>query len=142
MTGIDLYSFRALWQHYRARRHKRNTFNALAFEIDAEANHLALERELRMHAYRPARSICFISEGPKPREVFAADFRDRVVHHLLVSQLEKLYEPRFIHDSYACRKGGHACRQRSANGVSLPRVGNRTSQAAPYVASPEQSVTC
>ena len=46
-----------------------------------------------------------ITDGPKPPEVFAADFRDRVVHHLLVSQLEKLYEPRFIHDSYACRRG-------------------------------------
>ena len=45
------------------------------------------------------------SPRPKPREVFAADFRDRVVHHLLVSHQERIFEPRFIHDSYACRKG-------------------------------------
>ncbi len=69
MTGPDLYSFRALWRHYRAcRRNKRKTFNALAFEIDAEAKLLALGEELRMHAYRPGRSICFISDGPRPRE--------------------------------------------------------------------------
>jgi RNA-directed DNA polymerase len=37
--------------------------------------------------------------------VFAADFRDRVVHHVLVNHLEKIWEPIFIHDSYACRKG-------------------------------------
>jgi len=39
------------------------------------------------------------------REIFAADFRDRVVHHLLVGYLEPVYERMFIHDSYACRVG-------------------------------------
>jgi RNA-directed DNA polymerase len=102
----DLYSFRALWRHYRqCRRNKRNTINALVFEANAEANLLALQDELREHTYRPGRSICFITNGPKPREVFAADFRDRVVHHLLVSHQERVFEPIFIHDSYACRKG-------------------------------------
>jgi hypothetical protein len=44
------------------------------------------------------------------REIFAADFRDRIVHHLVVRELEKQWEPRFIFDSYACRKnkGIHA----------------------------------
>jgi RNA-directed DNA polymerase len=102
----DFYSFSALWRAYRAcRRNKRNTLNALAFEIDAEAELLALQNELRAHTYRPGRSICFVTDGPKPREVFAADFRDRVVHHLLVPHFEAVFEPRFIHDSYACRPG-------------------------------------
>jgi RNA-directed DNA polymerase len=106
VIGPDIYSFSALWRCYRqCRRNKRNTANALAFEMNAEANLLALSKELREHTYRPGRSICFITDGPKPREVFAADFRDRVVHHLLVSHQERIFEPRFIHDSYACRKG-------------------------------------
>ena len=104
--GPDLYSFRELWRQYRnCRRNKRNTINALAFEIDAEAGLISLQQELRDHTYRPGPSICFVTDGPKPREVFAADFRDRVVHHLLVSRLERVFEPRFIHDSYACRNG-------------------------------------
>jgi RNA-directed DNA polymerase len=104
--GPDLYSFRELWRQYRnCRRNKRNTINALAFEIDAEAQLLALQGELRAHTYRPGPSICFVTDGPKPREVFAADFRDRVVHHLLVSRLEPVFERCFIHDSYACRRG-------------------------------------
>jgi len=106
VIGPDLYSFRALWRQYRnCRRNKRNTFNALAFEVDAEAKLLVLQQELRPHSYRPGRSICFITAGPKPREVFAADFRDRVVHHLLVAYQERIFEPLFIHDSYACRRG-------------------------------------
>lgn len=42
---------------------------------------------------------------PKLREIFAADFRDRVVHHVLVDALEKVWGPLFIYDSYACRRG-------------------------------------
>jgi len=106
MRGEDLYSFRELWRQYRScRRNKRNTANALAFEVNAEANLLALQSQLRDHSYRPGRSICFVTKGGKPREVFAADFRDRIVHHLLVWHLEQVFEPRFIHDSYACRRG-------------------------------------
>lgn len=101
----DLYSFENVWRQYvSCRASKRNTLNALAFEIDAEANVLALQAELRAHTYRPGRSICFVSAGPKPREVFAADFRDRVVHHVLVSRQEPLLDPSFIADSFACRR--------------------------------------
>ena len=60
--------------------------------MNAEANLLALQQALRTHTYRPGRAICFVTDGPKPREVFAADFRDRVVHHLLVSP-ERVFEP-------------------------------------------------
>lgn len=99
-------SFASLHRAYRdCRRSKRNTLNALAFEVDAEAGLLDLERELRQRTYRPGRSICFVTDGPKPREVFAADFRDRIVHHLLVAHQARYFEPRFIHDSYACRPG-------------------------------------
>lgn len=106
MIGPDVFSFRMLWRQYRTcRRNKRNTRNALAFEIDAEAKLLELQQELRDHTYRPGPSICFVTDGPKPREIFAADFRDRVVHHLLVSSQERVFERLFIHDSYACRTG-------------------------------------
>ncbi|MGH7322074.1 MAG: hypothetical protein ACRELA_20960, partial [Candidatus Rokuibacteriota bacterium] len=92
-------------QYRRCRRNKRNTHHALAFEADAEASLLTLQHELRAHTYRPGRSVCFVTGGPKPREVFAADFRDRIVHHLLVSHQERVFEPLFIHDSFACRQG-------------------------------------
>ena len=79
MSGTDdRYTFQELWRRYRnCRRNKRNTRNALAFEIEAEAKLLELQQELRNHTYRPGRSICFVTDGPKPREVFAADFLPR-----------------------------------------------------------------
>ncbi|MDP2929397.1 MAG: reverse transcriptase/maturase family protein [Candidatus Omnitrophota bacterium] len=108
---LEIFSFANIYRCYLAcRRNKRNTINALRFEINAEENILKLERELKTKTYRPSRSILFASRKPKLREIFAADFRDRVVHHVLVDYLERIYEPIFIHDSYACRKdkGTHA----------------------------------
>ena len=107
----DIFSFGNIYRCYLiCRRNKRNTINALRFEINAEENILKLEREFKNRTYRPSRSILFASRKPKLREIFAADFRDRVVHHVLVDYLERTYEPIFIHDSYACRKnkGTHA----------------------------------
>ncbi len=107
MTKLpDLFSFANIYRCYLAcRRNKRNTINALKFEIQAEENILRLERELKTKTYLPSRSILFAATKPKLREIFAADFRDRVVHHILVDHLERIWEPIFIHDSYACRKG-------------------------------------
>ena len=56
MTGPDLYTFRELWRQYRVcRRNKRNTANALAFELDVEASLLALQDELGRRISPPDR---------------------------------------------------------------------------------------
>ncbi|MFN3480894.1 MAG: reverse transcriptase domain-containing protein [Thermodesulfovibrionales bacterium] len=101
----SLFSFENLYLSYlKCRKNKRNTINALKFEIKAEDNLFKLSEELMRRTYQPSRSVCFIVERPKMREIIAADFRDRVVHHLLIERLEAIYEPLFIYDSYACRK--------------------------------------
>jgi retron-type reverse transcriptase len=102
----SVFSYRSIYQRYlECRKNKRNSINALKFEIDAESNLLELEHELKYRTYRPSRSILFAAKKPKLREIFASDFRDRVVHHILVRELENIWEPIFIHDSYACRVG-------------------------------------
>jgi len=100
-----MVTFKALHEAYlRCRKHKRNTHNALAFEHNLIENLVNLETSLNNYSYTPSRSVCFLTTSPKLREVFAADFRDRVVHHLIVPVLEQLFEPKFIHDSYSNRK--------------------------------------
>lgn len=86
------------------RTNKRNTMNALAFELDYEQNLVALWEEINTKTYTPGRSIAFIVDKPVKREIFAADFKDRVVHHLIINKLNPLFENIFIYDSYACRK--------------------------------------
>ncbi|WP_052566739.1 reverse transcriptase domain-containing protein [Candidatus Magnetobacterium casense] len=110
-----LFSFENLYGCYlKCRRNKRNTINALRFEINAEERLFDLSEELTTMAYSPSRTVCFVLERPKMREVIASDFRDRIVHHALVERLEAIYEPVFIYDSYACRKhkGIHGAVQR------------------------------
>ncbi len=70
-----------------------------------EANLLDLHDELLAGTYRPGRSICFVVTRPKPREVWAAEFRDRVVHHLLYNHIGARIEATFIADSCACIPG-------------------------------------
>jgi len=106
-----IFSFRDVYNAYlNCRRRKRNTINALRFEADILENLFSLSESLCTGNYQPLRSVYFITQKPKLREIFAADFRDRVVHHLLVPRLERIFEPKFIYDSYACRKekGTHA----------------------------------
>ena len=103
-------SIEELFQAYiSCRRLKRSTANAIAFEIDYESNLVALCEEINNGSYQPGRSITFIVERPVKREIFAADFRDRVVHHLIIGKLNPFFEKEFINDSYACRigKGTH-----------------------------------
>jgi len=90
--------------YYECRKRKRYTINAAKFEINFESELLKLQKELKEHTYKPGRSICFVVTKPKPREIFAADFRDRIVHHILVGYLERIWEPKFIDQSYSCRK--------------------------------------
>ena len=104
--GHSLLSLENLYRTYRqCRRGKRNTQNALLFERRLEENLIALRDSLQRGTYRPGRFVAFLLEKPKRREIFAANFRDRVVHHLLVTHLERTWERRFIHDSFACRRG-------------------------------------
>ena len=91
--------------YYDARRHKRNTASQLRFEMNLEANLVALTEAIETGSYKPGRSVCFIVTKPVKREVFAADFRDRVVHHLLYNYLSPMFERTFIEDCYSCRTG-------------------------------------
>ncbi len=78
--------------------------NAAKTELNFEHELLKLEKELQNRTYHPGQSICFVVTNPKPREIFAADFRDRIVHHLLVDYLQPIFEKKFIYHSFACRK--------------------------------------
>lgn len=90
--------------YFDARRHKRNKPYQLRFESSLQENLELLCDELWNRTYQPLPSTCFIINDPKKREVFAADFRDRIVHHLYYNYTHQIYERTFIHDSYSCIK--------------------------------------
>lgn len=101
-----MIEFTQLMEAYlECRRNKRNSMAALAFEIDLENNLVELYEDIINGNYKISPSIAFVVERPVRREVFAADFRDRIVHHLLMQLLMPHLEREFIYDSYACRVG-------------------------------------
>lgn len=87
------------------RKRKRGTVNALKFELNYESELVDLYKKVNSRRYEIGRSITFVVTRPKDREVFAADFRDRIIHHIIMQRLEPLFEKEFIEDSYSCRKG-------------------------------------
>ena len=91
--------------HRDCRRTKRNSASALKFEANLEHNLVHLHEQLENGSYVPGTSKCFVITRPKPREVWAAEFRDRVVHHLLYNRIGPRFERSFIADSCACIKG-------------------------------------
>lgn len=91
--------------YMECRKKKRRKSSAIEYELDYEQNNYKLWRELNDMTYEVGESVAFCVTRPKLREVFAADFRDRVVHHLLIGKFLKHFEESMIDDSYNCRKG-------------------------------------
>jgi RNA-directed DNA polymerase len=90
--------------YFDARKNKRNTHNQLAFEVNFESNLIQLADKIHSRAYTPKPSIAFIVNKPVKREIFAAHFSDRVVHHLIYRAINPQVDRHFIHDAYSCRK--------------------------------------
>jgi retron-type reverse transcriptase len=101
VSGLDNL-FRA---SHQAARGKRNRPDVARFLCNLETEVFALHRELLASTYKPGGYRTFIVDDGKPRQISAASFRDRVVHHALTRVLEPIFERRFTADSYACRKG-------------------------------------
>lgn len=108
-----------------AKRHKAGKPYVLRFEKHLKENLTELRDSLWDRSYEPAPSSCFIIERPKKREVFAAHFRDRIVHHLYYNYTHELYERTFIADTYSCipGRGTHYGIERLASHIRKESMG-------------------
>ncbi|MBQ3409854.1 RNA-directed DNA polymerase [Candidatus Saccharibacteria bacterium] len=102
---MEEWLFEQLWAAYMlARRNKRATADEQKFEYSAPENIKTLTQDIMNRRYKPGRGIAFITHRPVIREIFAAPFRDRLVHHFLFNMNADWWDRRFIGDSYSCRK--------------------------------------
>lgn len=90
--------------YLEARKNKRSTTDEHRFELNAMENIVILRDDILNRRYKPTRGIAFITHDPVTREIFAAPFRDRIVHHFLFNMVAEWWDKRFIYDSYSCRK--------------------------------------
>lgn len=103
-------NLQALYQAWLAcRRCKRGTKQAQRYELNLLDNLIETTDLLNSEAWLPSPFVCFVVQQPKWREIHAAQFKDRVVHHLLVKQLIVCYKGVFIDDVYSniSGKGTH-----------------------------------
>ena len=84
---------------------KRGTFDEHKFEVNEFENLVDLRDTMLDKSYRPSRGTAHIIHNPVIREIFAASFRDRVVHHWMYDIVCDWWDRRFIEDSYSCREG-------------------------------------
>ncbi len=71
--------------YFDARPGKRNTYDVQRIETNLFDNLYGLAKDIANRTYAPSRSEAFIVVDPVVREIFAAAFRDRIVHHLVVN---------------------------------------------------------
>lgn len=102
-------AIKAVYEAYLdCKRGKMSSTYTIAYIEIAVDDLPRLAYEIYTAIYKPTVSICFLVKYPKLREVFAADFRDRIVHHWIIIRLEPLFERRFQqmgNISFNCRKG-------------------------------------
>ena len=79
----NLFFFELCMAYLEARLGKRRTFDEHRFEINAMQNLLHLKQSIWDRTYKPSRGTAHIIHNPVIREIFAAPFRDRVVHHFI-----------------------------------------------------------
>lgn len=86
-------------------RHKRNKASAVLFDARKEEEILRLVEDINSRTYRPSKAIAFVVTKPKPREVFAPSFRDRVVDHYIGLRMMPLLHTWLIPNTYSCMEG-------------------------------------
>jgi RNA-directed DNA polymerase len=98
-----------LYAYQEAVRGKKDTLAVDRFRIHEEKNLIELYRQLTTWEYKPWKATFFIIHDPVQREICAAPFEDRIVHHIIYQYLSRIFDPCFIADSYGSRiwKGTH-----------------------------------
>ena len=100
METITFFEFIQAYKDCRKR--KTNTRAHGRFIRHFDTFLIDLHRSVNSGAFEPSAARVFAITNPKPREVWAAQFHDRVVHHAIYNRILDRFHRRFIVDTYAC----------------------------------------
>lgn len=89
----------------KAAKGKQARPEVMAFRARLDDQLAQLARDLKNHDLDIGHYRFFKVWDPKPREICAASFPERVLHHAVMNLCEPVLESYAIYDSYACRKG-------------------------------------
>lgn len=93
----------AAWHKFARGKMRRRA--VCAFWLSLEQNLTQVYHELLTREYRHGRYHHFVMHDTKRRDIYVAPIRDRVVHQLVATELERIYAPLFYTYSCAAQKG-------------------------------------
>lgn len=96
----DLYT-----AYVDCRKKKKNKRGSKKFEPNALYSLKVLQKEINEGRYRLSQAQCFVIKQPTVREVFCANFRDRIVQHFVFNELNPIIEKMLVYDAANCRVG-------------------------------------
>ncbi len=101
VANIETLS-QAFW---RASRGKGEREDVRHFAADLDGALVQLGRDILSGRAPEGRWTSFEIHDPKPRQILAPCFRDRVLHHALMAHMGPVLERALVHDTFACRPG-------------------------------------
>lgn len=109
------------WEEFRVGKKRKK--DVVLFENDLDENLNQVYKALKQKTYQPGPYSGFYVFDPKVRLIHKATVADRIVHHIVSSALERIFEPTFFAHSYSCRKdkGTHK------GGVALQKMALKAS---------------
>jgi len=99
----------------KAAKGKYQRKDVILFKESFDTNILTIQQQLMDHSPDIGNYIFFKVHDPKPRDICAASFNERILHHAIMNVCEPYLDAFAIYDSYACRKnkGSHKAVQRA-----------------------------
>lgn len=103
----DKFTFEELYDAYnlclKNKKKKYGTYNFTNEEFCQ--NLINLLDKLNNRNYVPEPSNCYVITDPALREIYAAQFSDRVVQHFYMKEIEDILEKELVDGCCSCRKG-------------------------------------
>lgn len=98
--------FEELYKAYnlclKNKKKKRGTYKFTNEELCK--NLIELMDKLNTRTYTPQQSNCYVVTEPALREIYAAQFSDRIVQHFYMKEIENILEEELIEGCCSCRK--------------------------------------
>ncbi|MBQ9659564.1 MAG: RNA-directed DNA polymerase [Clostridia bacterium] len=103
----EILKFEELYNAYllclKNKKRKTGTFNFVNSNLSQ--NLISLLDSLNNRTYKPLASNCYVITEPALREIYAAQFRDRVVQHFYMKEIEEILDKKLVDGCCSCRKG-------------------------------------
>lgn len=108
ITNDNMFDYITSMENVTSAHKKTNKANgkykrsAILFNLYANYNLDILRTSILKNTYKPLGYYVFQVNDNKSRKVHAPFYVDKIVQHMINNVLREFYEPKFIHDSYAC----------------------------------------